>query len=165
MGGHDERIDDTMVSPCVALLDDRRRQVEHDRKREDARGACTLQQLPAGMVLDVRGVNDGCAFRGQPSRELAMERGERRFRRALIALVAGDDRSVRIRAQYVRSFEVAGSERRFAAPRRTDEGNQGGVGDDDLGNRRQLADGGRFAERGQFGNRRASYPLGERRIS
>ena len=100
-------------------------------------------------MLHVRGVDDGEPAGREAACQLAMECRKRGPRGALVRLVTGDDRAVRVGAQDLVRREVARRERRLATSGRPDEDDESRDGDDD-------ARDGRARDVGQLAIRRAS---------
>ena len=64
-------------SLSVAVLADALGDVEHDRHRQDVEPARQCDERLARVLLDVRGVDDGQAARGEPLPSNEVERLER----------------------------------------------------------------------------------------
>ena len=104
-------------------------QVENDGDREHMVLAGERDERLASLWLDVRGIDNRQLRASEPSRGHEMQRRKRVVRRRLIVLVVRDERAESIRRHHFGRFEVFAGKRRLAAPRWSDQDDEGELRD------------------------------------
>ncbi len=116
----------------VARDRDLLRHVQHDRVHEHVVALGQLDELPAGLPLDVGGVHDGEQPSAQPGADDVVQHVEGVRGRLLVVLVVGDQAPAEVRGDHLGRLEVPAGERRLAAARHAHQQHERQPGHADL---------------------------------
>ena len=108
------------------------RQVEHDRHGQDVMRPGELDEGPAGLPLDVRGVDDRDPSKTEPLAGDEVQGVERVLRDRLVVLVVGHQAAELVGGEHLCRLEMTGGERGLPRPRRSDEHDERELRDGDL---------------------------------
>ncbi len=122
----------------VPLRADARRHVQDDRDRQHVVVPGDLDELLAGLGLDVGGVHDGQPAGREPLADDVVQQFEGLGGGRLVVLVVGDQAPAEVRGDHLGGQEVLAGEAGLTGAAGTDEDDEGDVGDgqDAAGGRR-----------------------------